>query len=100
MQDLIRDAGEECGAGAKQVALFVIVLCSVILDFGAEMVAVFVIVPCAAVIVVPVYRHRCVQIPCGEALGTVGGTEGLDTLVMVWLVLLVAEVVAGMVGWA
>ncbi len=71
-----------------------------ILNCGAEMVAVFIIVPCSAVLVVPICRHRCFRGSCGEALGTDGGLEGSDTVVVVWLVPEAAEVVAGMVGWA
>ncbi len=70
------------------------------MDWGPLMIALFVIVPCSVVLVGPICLHRCGQIPCGEALGTVGGSEGLDTVVVVWLVPLVAEVVAGMVSWA
>ncbi len=78
---MVRDAGDECGVGAKLVVLFVIV-------------------PSSAVLVVPICRHLFVLFPCGVALGTVGGSEGSEAVVVVWLVPWVAEVVAGMVGWA
>ncbi len=73
VSEVERDAGDECGG-------------------GAELVALSVIVPCSAVFVVPICRCLCALLPCGEALGTVGGPEGLDTAVVV--------VVAGMVVWA
>ncbi len=78
-QNLVRDAGDECGVGAKLVTLFVIAPCSVIMECGAVMVALVVIVPCSTVLVAPICRRLCVQFPCGEALGTVGGFEGSDT---------------------
>ncbi len=66
---------------------------------GAGLVVLFVIVPCSAVLVVPICWHLCILFLCGEALGTVGGPEGADAMVVEWLVPWVAKVVAGMAGW-
>ncbi len=73
VSEVERDAGDECGVGAKLVVLSVIV-------------------PCSAVFVVPICQPLCALFPCGEAMGTVGGPEGSDTAVVV--------IVAGMVVWA
>ncbi len=61
--DSVLDAGDEGGAGARVVALVVIVPCSVKLDHGAEMVALVVIVPCSVGLVVPICWHQCGRNP-------------------------------------
>ncbi len=65
--ELGRDAEDECGVGAKLVALVVNV-------------------PCSAVLVVPICVPLCDKVPCGEAQGDGDGSEGSETVVAVRLV--------------